>query len=131
MFMHDKMKLTMKYVVAVNKAVQEVSTDADTVRKKEKLEQIINKINEMLDKKDSNINVLAYILHSIPTEQPFSNGNHRTAYYLFYELCYDLREEALAESISLRDEAFIRFLEFLTLSQLERELKRISLQGLK
>lgn len=115
----------MDHVIGINKSVQEVSENADTLRHKERLIVIVEKVNLMLKRKESPISILAYVLHSIPVEQPFSNGNHRTAYILFYEYCYYLGLSNLAEKISLRDEAFVRFLEFLTISELERELRAI------
>ncbi|MGI0141933.1 MAG: Fic family protein [Candidatus Micrarchaeales archaeon] len=93
------MELTIEHVIGANKAVQEVSADADTLRNKDKLEQIVKRINHMLERKEDSISILAYILHSIPTEQPFSNGNHRTATYLFYEYCYHFKMQYLGEAL--------------------------------
>lgn len=125
------MELTIELVVATNKAVQEVSADADTLRKRDKLEQIAQRVNRMLRNNEEPVAILAYILHSIPIEQPFNNGNHRTAPYLFYEYCYHFGKSELGEVLSARDESFLRFLEFLTLSELERELRKLSLKSLK
>lgn len=118
------MELTVEYALFVNRSVQEIKSEANTIRYPERLEFIVAKINQMVAQKADRVKLLGYILRSFPVEQPFSNGNHRTAYLLFVIYCIYLGEAHLVYKITFRDEEFIRFIEFLTEKQVEEIIRR-------
>ncbi|HVA82682.1 MAG TPA: Fic family protein [Candidatus Aquilonibacter sp.] len=118
------MELTPEYVLFVNRSVQEIKSEANTIRHKDRLDFIVAKINEMVARKVDPVKLLAYILRSFPVEQPFSNGNHRTAYLLFVIYSIYLGDAHLVYKITFKDEEFIRFVEFLTAEQVESIIRR-------
>src|SRR5437588_8007168 len=99
--MEEKTELVIGYVIGVNKMMQEVSVEANTLRHRDRLGRIVIKINKMIEAKEDPIKVLAFILRSFPIEQIFSNANHRTAYAIFADYCVILGVSGLREKITL------------------------------
>ncbi|MDE1869625.1 MAG: hypothetical protein KGH71_01400 [Candidatus Micrarchaeota archaeon] len=116
--------MTLDEVLTINQSIQEVSVNANTIRHLDRLNSIISKINEMVARKTDPVKTLAYILRAFPVEQPFSNGNHRTAYVIFVRYSIYLGYAPLVFKITFRDEEFIRFVEFLTEEQVEEIIRR-------
>ena len=82
----------------------------------------------MLANNEDPIRVLAYILRIFPVEQPFNNGNHRTAYAIFERYCSYFGKQNLALAIRGKQaEEFVRYVEFLTQEQVEDKLRSYSL----
>lgn len=122
--MEEYVELTAEYVIGVNKSVQEVSTSANALRHPDRLRHIVQKINQMFKSNQDPLKILSYILHSFPVEQPFNNGNHRTAYIVFEKFCSYLGQTKLGNKIRGKEaEEFVRYVEFLTLEQIEDKLK--------
>ncbi|MDE1846310.1 MAG: Fic family protein [Candidatus Micrarchaeota archaeon] len=118
------MKLTVQGVLVINRSVQEIKSEANTIRYPDRLDAIISKINDMISRKSDPVKILAYILRSFPVEQPFSNGNHRTAYVIFIDYSIYFGYFTLVYKITFRDEEFIRFVKFLTQEQIEEIIRR-------
>ncbi|MDE1825681.1 MAG: hypothetical protein KGH61_03795 [Candidatus Micrarchaeota archaeon] len=75
------MKLTVEHAIATIKAIQEVSAEADTVRKRDKSEQIVKKITQMLLEKEGSITML---ISSIRSQQSSHSTTTITGLHCIY-----------------------------------------------
>jgi len=118
-------ELSVDYAIGINQSMQQTAVQANTVRHPDRLERIINQINKMINSNEDKIKILSYILRTFPIEQPFNNGNHRTAYAIFEKYCEYFGEEKLALAIRGKEaEEFVRYIEFLTEKQVEDKLRK-------
>lgn len=103
-------------------AREEVNSEPLRIKNENFLEQILRKLNSMIENKEDDIKIMAYALWSIPHTQPFEDLNHRTGILLFEYISVRLNYGRIIFDKS--DQLFIKHIEGETLEAVIRILRK-------
>ncbi len=103
-------------------AKEEINAEPLKIKNENFLEQILRRLNVLIEDNEDDIKIMAYALWSIPHTQPFEDLNHRTGILLFEYISVKLNYGRVVFERS--DELFIKHIEGETLEDTIKILRK-------